>query len=351
MAPSTLSDGRFSGASALRHVWHPVASEGQLGDGPIARTLCGTDLVLFRDGEGRAVALPDRCSHRNAPLSVGTVADGCVECPYHGWRFDGAGRCVEVPAIGPGPVPPKAHLTPFHATIRYGLVWVSLDEPRVEIPPCPWDEDDAYRRLNNPVEVWEASTTRMVDNFMDISHFPWVHIGSFGAAADRVVPQFELGPLPDGFTGYAYEVDAANQDGAAASGQTGAVVHRAMSTGFSIPFTVRSTIRYETGLEHILYLLTAPIDDERSYFTFVVWRNDDFSVPQDEVLQLDHKIASEDRWMLERVPGALPLGNDGVVSVRSDRPSVEWKRQLVQFLGSGAVTPEAGEGDTTAAVS
>ena len=57
---------------------------------------------------------------------------------------------------------------------------------------------------------------------------------------------------------------------------TDAVVHRHMTTGFHLPFTVRSTIRYEDGLEHILLLCSTPVDDERSLFTFVVWRNDDF---------------------------------------------------------------------------
>jgi hypothetical protein len=71
---------------------------------------------------------------------------------------------------------------------------------------------------------------------------------------------------------------------------------------------VRSTIRYEDGLEHILLLCSAPIDDERSYFTFVVWRNDDFSVDPQEVIAFDRAIGEEDRIMLEQVVGTLPLG-------------------------------------------
>ena len=97
----------FSRAEALRHVWHPVATVGELDQGPVARTLCGTPIVLFRAGDGRPVALPDRCSHRNAPLSLGAVVDGCIECPYHGWRYDGSGRCVEIPSIGLAATPPR----------------------------------------------------------------------------------------------------------------------------------------------------------------------------------------------------------------------------------------------------
>src|SRR4029077_1950578 len=82
---------------------------------------------------------------------------------------------------------------------------------------------------------------------------------------------------------------------------------RRMTTGFHLPFSVRSTIHYETGLDHILLLLSTPVDDVTSLFTFVVWRNDDFTVPADEVLRFDKAIGAEDRRMLERVPGVLPL--------------------------------------------
>ncbi|MEO1061173.1 MAG: aromatic ring-hydroxylating dioxygenase subunit alpha [Actinomycetota bacterium] len=326
----------FAFSAALRSSWLPVARSSEVAPGPIARTLCGVDLVLFRSADGTPTALPDRCPHRNAPLSGGEVSDGCVVCPYHGWTFDGDGQCVEVPSSGPGAtVPPKAHLAGHHCVDRYGLVWVSIDEPTTEIPPAPYDDDPEFRRINTPVEVWETSATRMIDNFMDISHFPWVHTGTFGAAAERVVAPIEVGELPDGYVGYAYDVTADNTaGGASTSGEVTDTVHRFMSTGFVLPFTVRSTIRYDSGLEHIIYLLMAPIDDERSYFTFIVWRRDDFAAPADEIIAFDLAIGAEDRAMLERIPGPLPLGNTGVVSVQSDRPSVEWKRRFVEFLGS-----------------
>ena len=105
-----------------------------------------------------------------------------------------------------------------------------------------------------------------------------------------------------------------------------------MTTGFALPFTVRSTIHYETGLDHIILLCTTPIDDVRSYFTFVIWRNDDFTVPAEEVIAFDRAIGAEDKRMLERVPGVLPLDNTATVSVQADRASVEWRRRLARSL-------------------
>ena len=120
--------------------------------------------------------------------------------------------------------------------------------------------------------------------------------------------------------------------GTLASGQTSGVVNRAMSTGFHLPFDTLSTIRYETGLEHVLLLLSTPIDDVTSYFTFVVWRNDDFSVSAEEVIRFDLAIGAEDKRMLQLLDGVLPLEQTALVSVQADKCSVEWRRRLVERL-------------------
>src|SRR5262249_52433377 len=172
----------------------------------------------------------------------------------------------------------------------------------------PREDDPRYRRLNVNVELWQSSATRMTDNFLDISHFPFVHTGTFGRQQDTRVPRIELSDLDDDFFGYAYDVDVNNDNlGAVVSGLAAKVLTRSMSTGFHLPFAVRSTIHYETDLDHILLLLSTPVDDVTSLFTFVVWRNDDFSTPADELLRFDLAIGAEDKRMLEKVPGVLPL--------------------------------------------
>ena len=143
----------------------------------------------------------------------------------------------------------------------------------------------------------------MTDNFLDISHFPYVHVGTFGIESNTLVPKIELVQLDDDFYGYDYTVEVGNEAGALASGIDADVVTRRMTTGFNLPFTVRSTIHYETGLDHLILLCSTPVDDVTSLFTFVIWRNDDHSVPAEEVIAFDRAIGAEDKRMLERVPG------------------------------------------------
>ena len=279
-------------------------------------------------------AAADRCPHREAPLSAGRLEDGCLVCPYHGWTFADEGRCVRVPSSPPSvPVPPKAHLATFHTAERYGLVWLCIGEPVAGIPDIEFDADPTYRRINTGVDVWETSATRMTDNFMDISHFPYVHVGTFGIPDNTEVPKITMEDLDADFYGYRYHAEVDNEQGSASSGLAAKVITRTMTTGFNLPFVVRSTIRYETGLDHIILLCSTPIDDERSYFTFVIWRNDDFSVPAEEVITFDRAIGAEDKRMLELVKGVLPLEQIGTVSVQSDKPSVEWRRRFAAAVG------------------
>lgn len=83
--------------------WWPLAAVAQLRrDKPLARSLHGVPLVVFRGPAGHAAVTHDRCPHRHAPLSGGRVDQGELVCPYHGWRFDTNGGCTRVPGMNQG---------------------------------------------------------------------------------------------------------------------------------------------------------------------------------------------------------------------------------------------------------
>lgn len=97
----------------LRHFWHPVCTREELetahpsGRGPLAVTLLGNRLAIAKLG-GKIVAMDDRCAHRFAALSKGTVIDDTIRCNYHGWRYDSSGKTVHIPACPELPIPRKA---------------------------------------------------------------------------------------------------------------------------------------------------------------------------------------------------------------------------------------------------
>ena len=93
---------------------------------PVAVRLGAAAVVLFRDHGGRVGALPDRCPHRDMPLSSGSVGFfGELVCGYHGWAWDVDGACVRVPASHATMRPAQARLRPFEVHERDGHVWVA----------------------------------------------------------------------------------------------------------------------------------------------------------------------------------------------------------------------------------
>jgi nitrite reductase/ring-hydroxylating ferredoxin subunit len=155
--------------------WHPVVTCEELAGRKVAGArLLGEDIVIWQAG-GQALAWQDLCVHRGTRLSLGRV-DGCtLQCPYHGWVYGADGQCVRIPALPDVPPPRKARVRTYRAIERYGLIWVSLGQPAHEVPPFPEWEDAGFRKLLCGPYAVEASGPRIVENFLDIAHFPFVH--------------------------------------------------------------------------------------------------------------------------------------------------------------------------------
>jgi len=317
-------------ASPLDRQWFAVATIDQIGDQPISVTLLDRPYVIWRGAEGQLIATHDRCSHREAKLSLGSVTDGCLRCPYHGWTFGADGRCIEVPSSGPSSaIPSSAHLDSLHVESHYGLVWMSPGEPDHPVPHLGVDDAASFTRLNTGMQTWECAATRMIDNMLDVAHFPYTHAGTFGLEQEKVVPHFTPTQLDDTFYGYEYPVTINNEGDAATMSGEGddGVITLQMSTGFALPFSVRSTMSYPNGIEQTLFMTAAPINATRSLFTFVLWRNDDVSTTGQDIVDFELEVAKEDQAMLENLRGELSLGHGALVDVQSDKASLEWRRR------------------------
>src|SRR5688572_19415341 len=112
--------------AGLSTTWAPIALSNELKARPLARRLGGVPIVVFRGANGVA-ALKDRCPHRNYPLSEGKLEDGVLRCPYHGWRFDQAGACVEIPGADPGADISKLGAERIAVAERHGAIFVRLE--------------------------------------------------------------------------------------------------------------------------------------------------------------------------------------------------------------------------------
>ena len=327
----------------LGNYWHAVATSDSVDSEIFSVRLLENDYVLWRTPDGQIVAASDSCTHRQAPLSKGTLEDGCLRCPYHGWLFGNEGHCLEVPSASEGlPIPPKANLKSLHVEEKYGLVWLCPNEPDAPVPEIAAESDSSFTRLNTKMQIWNTDSTRMIDNMLDIAHFPFTHSGTFGIEQETVVPKIKLEQLDETFFGYGYEVKINNVGSTKVmSGGGDDIVKLFMTTGFALPFSVLSTMSYETGVEQKLFMTAAPIEEGKSIYTFVIWRNDDVSalVEHDrtianEVIDLELAVVLEDQMMLEKLEGQLPLEQGVLVDVQADKPSLEWRRRYKELVTS-----------------
>jgi vanillate O-demethylase monooxygenase subunit len=167
--------------SFLHNTWYMLAWAGEVGERPLARTVIGIPLVVFRDPRSqRLVALHDRCPHRFAPLSMGRLVDGNIECPYHGLQFNTEGRCVLNPFSSAAPAAAKVRT--FAVEERDMAVWVWMGEPAqadaAKIPHLPH-----HRRGDRMVTGYTATRADyrlFCDNLMDPTHAAFVHPGIGG---------------------------------------------------------------------------------------------------------------------------------------------------------------------------
>jgi phenylpropionate dioxygenase-like ring-hydroxylating dioxygenase large terminal subunit len=199
----------------LSNYWYFACRSRELGRRPLACTVLGTPLVLFRAAGDKPAALLDRCPHRNAPLSIGRlVGDGRLECAYHGWQFDGGGACRLIPGLGNGDDRDR-RATAFPVFERDGVVWVypSSEHTPDGVPPVlSPPEGDGYTTVVREVSA-ESTLHAMLENALDVPHTAYLHRGLFRGgskheitavvrrSADRVEAEYLGEPRPEGVVG------------------------------------------------------------------------------------------------------------------------------------------------------
>ena len=153
------------------------------------------DLVFWRDSKNEVHAVDARCPHRGADLGLGKVVDDCVQCPYHGFLFDGDGSTVMIPSMGRSArVNPNYRVRAHRVREFMGFIfmWYGEGEPDDEIT---WLEgiDESFS-FSTMKAVWRVNYTRAIENQLDVSHLPFVHRTTIGRGNRTLVngPVVEL---------------------------------------------------------------------------------------------------------------------------------------------------------------
>jgi phenylpropionate dioxygenase-like ring-hydroxylating dioxygenase large terminal subunit len=320
--------------------WHPVALAQSLAPAQLqAVTLLNTRLVLWRSERGALHAWPDRCPHRGAALSLGCVRGESLQCGYHGWTFGGDGACVHVPAT-PHFVPTAQIAQRFDVQEMFGMIWVRLQQGSFEPPPFPEFAHAHLRKVWCGPYMVETSAPRIVENFLDMAHFGFIHGGILGDTEHSHVPDYDVNAFDD------------------ARGQ-GIVATRCMAwqpksnatiaTGSMVEYTYRVPAPYtalltkipmaQAGFEEAIALYVCPNTEETSTVWFVLAMNDHAS--DDATLRaFQGTIFAQDKPIVEsQTPKRLPLDVRAEAHCAADKMSSAYRRYLGELGVAFGVIP------------
>ena len=178
----------------LKNFWYVAAMSDELGRVPLARTLLGEPVVLFRTKAGAPVALEDRCIHRRVPLSAGKVVGDALQCPYHGFEFAADGACVKVP--GCPQIPRAARVRSYGVVERHCTIWIWMGDEAANpdlIPDFHENDDPAWAHCGMRMKV-RAHYMLLVENLLDLSHVAFVHRETIGTDDSDAALSLERGP-------------------------------------------------------------------------------------------------------------------------------------------------------------
>ncbi len=305
----------------LLHDWHPVASLHQLESQPVLGVrLLGEDLVVWRCGDD-ALVWQDLCIHRGTRLSLGRTDGDTLVCPYHGWRYASDGRCVHIPAHPEHKPPEKARARTYLAQVKYGLVWASLGRPQHDVPPFTEWDDPAYRKvLCGPYRV-KASGPRLIENFLDVGHFPFVHEGILGDQAHPEIMDYEAEITAEGVIARGVRVYQPDPYGTGV-GDYVTYVYRALR-----PLT--AYLLKQSAQSLAIQLIVTPHDLVDSTAWMWMAMNYGHETPVEAFVAFQDRIFGQDAPIVQsQRPELLPLDLQAELHLKSDRTAIAYRRWL-----------------------
>lgn len=256
-----------AGGAYLRKFWQPVALSRDLEAGKAAPIhVMGEKFTLYRGQGGVAHVVGFRCAHRSTQLSTGWIKDDCIQCMYHGWTYDGDGRCVARPGEAPPGPFPRANIPAYPTAEHLGLVYAYFGAGAAPVFP-PFDGYGDIGVIENHVLDFPSNWFQTMENHFDETHIAFVH--SFGGSHNKLGRDYELPEMK------IYETDYGMvRETRVAGGDW-------RKTLYLLPNIMRILIPTFADLNEIggwrdTYIILVPTDDEnhRVYFTMNVHIDD-----------------------------------------------------------------------------
>lgn len=176
----------------IENQWYAIAPEKLVAPGKMTGLKrLGKELLIFQTTDKQWGCIEDLCSHRGVRLSVGKLKDdGCVECPFHGLRFDASGTCTRIPANGiNAPVDDRYRVRSYAIRVKYGIIYVFYGDKDKAVGEVPFFADflDDSFVCSEIADTWDTHYSRAIENQLDVVHLPFVHHNTIGRGNKTLV--------------------------------------------------------------------------------------------------------------------------------------------------------------------
>lgn len=311
--------------SILVNDWHPVMLSQDLKDGIVKSSrLLGEDLVLWRHHNQIMVCL-DLCPHRGARLSLGQIEDNSLVCPYHGLKFNQQGKCIKIPAYPNLAPSTRTCLRTYKAQEYYGLVWVSLGNPLQSVPVFREWEEPSYRPVFCGPYYFKSSAFRVIENFLDVAHFPFVHAELLGDPINPIIDDYEIEIEVDSITFHKINVWQPNPD---STGQAALVTYNYRVLR---PLTAYFCKDTPSGCLTIYFTVT-PVEEEEAIAWVWTAMNHSYDIPEAEQRAFQDRIVAQDLPIVEsQRPKRLPLDLQAEYHLPCDKGAIAYRKWLKQL--------------------
>ena len=317
--------------------WHAVASVQEINrDNIKAVRLLEQDIVIWRNGTD-FYAMSDRCPHRGTRLSLGKIKSERLVCPYHGWEFNTEGQCTYQPAQPEITPSSRTCIETYLVKQAYGLIWVCLAQPKNDVPEFIGLDDDYHLVVTGPYEV-NTSAPRVVENFLDMAHLPFVHAGLLGEEPHTEIKDYDVDITDDGVEVRNFHIWQPNASSVHTEGMKIEYSYNILRP-YSIMLTKQP--QSQTGKPTDLIFLTVAPQEELQVRAWIIMATTYGNKETEQTVHdFQDKIFLQDKDILEsQRPQCLPLDPTIEKHQRADKASVEYRRWLKQLgLSYGTTT-------------
>ena len=314
--------------------WTPVTTVKALDKkGILAMRLDDVPLLFFRDRQGKVCALLDQCPHRSVKLSGGKLtAEGYIQCPFHGWQYDGQGNCTHI-ALNPDAKLASVRASAFPCEEAGGLLWIYTNDGTADAPPLDLPDSLTSAKWFGTIteREWDTHWSRATQTMLDVAHIPYVHPRTIGFAFGRSLgksknPRLET-KMTEGTDG-AFRLDWQIEDEKGVPNADAGWLEFLPPNGLTLPIPTQSPDQ-----QSLLHIWCVPIEQNRSRMIVVSRRNfGQFNPILSLFNLLTPIILKEDRHIMDTAsPSEVPpLGVE--ILMPSDAPTIAFCRYYQKHL-------------------